>query len=102
MATVTPSSTFKGWQNDPDNSALNFVYNGTTIGAVTASGLSVTGVIASSGAMASGGAFTVVTGGLTVTAGGATITAGNLVVTAGDARVTAGNVRLGAVSAFGS
>lgn len=96
MATVTPNSTFKGWQNDPDNSALNFVYNGTTIGAVSATGLAVTGTFGSSGAL------TVTSGGLTVTAGGLTVTAGGAVVTAGDAAITAGNVRLGAISAFGT
>ena len=87
MATITPGSTFKGWQNDPDNSRLNIVYNGSAVGRANASGMTVVGTFTSSGALAST----------------TTVTAGTgLVVTAGDGAITAGNLRLGAIAAFAS
>lgn len=81
MATVAAGSTAKGFQNDPDNSRLNIVYNGTRIASYTSSGQTIVGTFSAS----------------------TTLTAGTgLVVTAGDGAITAGNLRLGAINTFGT
>lgn len=93
-----------GWNYDPTNSRLDFYYQGTRVGAITAttfsrlSSLAITGSLSVTGAITAGSSIDATT---TITAGtGLTVTTGNAVNTAGDTRNTAGNTRLGAVAAF--
>jgi hypothetical protein len=80
-----PSGKHNGWNWDRTNGRLDFYYQGTRVGHITAAGLT------SATALASGTTMQCTTLG---------ITSGNHTVTAGDARITGGNLRLGGVSAF--
>ena len=86
MAASQPGPRYTGWWKDPVNNRLDFYYNGTRVGSISAALLAAVGAVTAT---------------TTITAGtGLTVTTGNEVVTAGDLRVTAGNERLGVVSAF--
>ena len=80
------SQVHKGWHWSDDDARLNFYYNGTRCGHITATTIVAAAAISDLGTITSGTATTVTTG--------------NTTNSAGDFRVTAGNFRLGAVSAF--
>lgn len=89
---MAASSKHTGWYKDPNNSRLDFYYEGTRVGHLTGT----TFVFAASVGV------TITDTGLTITAGGQTITAGDLTVAAAGAAfiATSGNVELGNPGAF--